>query len=281
MLKRRKFVNFCCIVFLSLLSACSNTQEKKTFSAVSIDELEPKISQEPILIKTQWWDELQDDQLNDLINLLFNSAPTAALAKNRIDSAEELLNSEKSRLRPSLGVGGQAGNERLSQNYMFVPGMPVSTSYGSVGASMNWSLDIWGKQQKVVDTAKMGLQSTKAEAIFTQLLLASTLVQIYSELDYAWHRLEMTAEKLNAYKQLIEIANQRKQAGMIDDPRLSQIRMEFDLAQVELNQAQVRKQVLQHQIAAMWAKVQAGESLLNVPNSRQIFLQSLARFLLT
>lgn len=262
MFRRLWFFNFCLVLFCSLLSACSTNDSKKTSPKLAIEEIEAHLSQEPLSIKNHWWDELEDDQLNELIRLLLTSAPTATLAKNHIDTAEEILNSEKSRLRPSLGLGGQAGNERLSQNYMFIPGMPVTTSYGSVEASMNWSLDIWGKQQKVVDAAHLGLQSTQAEAIFTQLWLTSTLVQVYSELDSAWHRLEIADAKLNAYQQLVEIANQRKQFGMIDDPRLNQTRMELDLAQVELNQAKVHQLVLQHQIAAMVGKGPTwGESL--------------------
>jgi NodT family efflux transporter outer membrane factor (OMF) lipoprotein len=270
MLKRLKIL-YCCIFFLSLLAACSHTHEKKTFSALTLDELEPQSREVPNLIKAQWWTELQDDQLNNLVNLLLTSAPTAIAAKNRIDAAEEILNSEKSRLRPSVGLSGQAGNERLSQNYMFIPGMPVTTSYGSIGASMHWSLDIWGKQQKVVDAAGMGFQATKAESLFTQLWLTATLVQTYSELDSAWRRLEIADEKLNAYKQLIEIANQRKQSGMLDDPRLNQTRMEIDIAQVELNQANVHKLVLQHLIAAMVGKGPSWGESLQRPNFRASF----------
>lgn len=265
-MKQRGMVYCLCSVTLvaSLLSGCAffPRQELKEQSSKSISDLEPKLTKQTDLIEDRWWQRLGDQQLDNLVQAGLIRSPSLEASAARIATAQAMLESEGSAFVPQVGVGGQVDRQQLSQNYIFVPGMPIYTGYGLVNASLNWSLDIWGKQKKYFEAAKGQVKAAEASHKASELLLSTTIVRVYLDYDRLIKAQDLSSKDLQIKKDLYQIAQARFAAGLIDAAFVNQRKLELELARVSLVQADLGVKMAQHQLAALVGQGPSwGESL--------------------
>ena len=245
------------LIFASLatlvLSGCAVFPREKLGESTlrDLSQIEPQLAQQDIEISDAWWLALGDEQLNRLIDQGLKVSPTMEQAALRINQAKQMVDAEFAGLMPNVSATAQVNQQRLSQDYIYLPGMPVSTNYGLVGGSLNWSLDIWGKQKKKLEAAKEGVLASKADYSFTKLWLASTISLTYLDYDQSVKFATISDRELVLRENLFKIAEQRHAKGLIDSAVLDQRKMDWELAQVSHNQAMLTMLILQHQLAAL------------------------------
>jgi NodT family efflux transporter outer membrane factor (OMF) lipoprotein len=223
----------------------------------SLEQIEPTLDVKTSQIGDAWWKEFGDPQLNQLIALGLKNSPSLETSGARIVAAQAMLDAERAAFLPQIGVNGQLAREQLSQNYIFVPGMPIYTGYGLANASLNWSLDIWGKQKKYFDAAKNQVIAAQASHQASQLLLSTSIARIYLDYDRMTAAQALFARDADLKRSLYQIAQDKKRAGLIDAMQVNQRQVEFETAQANLSQASFTVKMLQHQLAAL---VQEGPS---------------------
>lgn len=266
----RRLAWVCSVVLVtsigSLLSACAffPRQALPEQAAKSIDVLEPKLATQTNSnnsstnpIEDAWWTAFGDPQLNQLIQLGLKQSPSLDTSGARIAAAQAMLESERAAFIPQVSVGGQVDRQQLSQNYIFVPGMPIYTGYGLANASLSWSLDIWGKQKKYFDAAKNQVLVAQANYKASELLLSTTIVRVYFDYDHMVQARALYARELEVRKNLLRIAIDRQHAGLVDALTVNQRKVELESAQANVNQSNLSVKMMQHQLAAL---VQEGPS---------------------
>jgi len=234
----------------------------------SLAELEPSVHSQAGLIQDQWWTELGDPQLNALVAMGLRHSPSLELSGARIVAAQAMLDAERSNFMPQIGVGAQVDRQQLSQNYIFVPGMPIYTGYGLANASLNWSLDIWGKQKKYVDAAKNQVIAATADHHAAELLLSTTIVRIYLDYDRMVQSQILYARDAELKQSLYRIAQERQRAGLVDTTQVNQRKVDHESAQAALSQANYTVKMLQHQLAALVQEGPSWGEALKAPNIR-------------
>ena len=248
---------------VSLLSACAYfpRQGLPEQTAKPISQLEPKLGSQanpnPIIIEDAWWTAFGDPQLNQLVKLGLKQSPSLDSSGARIEAAKAMLESERAAFIPQVSLGGQVDRQQLSQNYIFVPGMPIYTGYGLANASLSWSLDIWGKQKKYFDAAKNQFIAAQANFKASELLLSATIVRVYFDYDHMVQAHSLYLRELETRKNLLRIAIERQRVGLVDMIAVNQRRIELEASQVNVSQSSLSVKMMQHQLAAL---VQEGPS---------------------
>lgn len=241
------------------LSSCAlfprDVQPERTIKP--LETLESNLGKQNVQIDDQWWIAYGDPQLNQLVALGLQRSPSLDMAGARILAAQAMLEAEKAALIPQIGVSGDIERQKLSRNYIFLPGMPTYTGYGQVDASLSWSLDIWGKQKKYYEAAKNQQKVALASYKASELLIASTIVRIYFDYDRLIQAELLFARDAEIKKMLYQIAQDRHKAGLLDMVIVNQRKIDAEVAQVNFNQAHLAKKMAQHQLAAL---VQEGPS---------------------
>ena len=265
-MKQKGAVCFLCSIslFVSLLSGCAffPRQALPEQSGKSLSELESNLVKQPDLIEDKWWQRLGDQQLDSLVQEGLNQSPSLEASAARIVTAQAMLESETAAFVPQVAVSGQVDRQQLSQNYIFVPGMPIYTGYGLVNASLNWSLDIWGKQKKYFDAAKSQVKAAEASHKASELLLSTTIVRVYLDYDRLIKAHDLSSKDLQVKKSLYLIAKARFAAGLADTSFVNQRKLELELAEVNVSQADLGVKMAQHQLAALVGRGPSwGESL--------------------
>ena len=222
-----------------------------------LEILEPNLNTQAPQIEDRWWIAFGDQQLNQLVDLGLRHSPSLDIAGARIVAAQAMLKTEKAALLPQVAVGGQVDRQQLSQNYIFVPGMPIYTGYGLVNASLSWSLDIWGKQKKYYDAAKNQAKAAQASYKASELLLSTAIVRVYFDYDRVTQAQVLYTRDTEVKKSLYQIAQDKQKAGLADTFMINQRKVDYESAQANLSQAILSKQMIQHQLAAL---VQEGPS---------------------
>ena len=222
-----------------------------------LEALEPQLDKNTSQIQDRWWAAFGDSQLDELVNLGLSHSPSLEISGSRVVAAQAMLDTERANFLPQLGIAGQVDRQQLSQNYIFVPGMPVYTGYGLVNASLNWSLDIWGKQRKYFDAAKNQVLAAQASHKASELLLSTTIVRIYFDYDRMVQAQALYARDAEAKKILFHISQEKQRAGLVDVMVVNQRKVDYESALVNLSQANLSVKMIQHQLGAL---VQEGPS---------------------
>ena len=222
-----------------------------------LEKIEPNLDAKAAPIRDHWWTEFGDPQLNELVALGLRQSPSLDTSGAHIVAAQAMLDNEKASFVPQISLGGQVDRQQLSENYIFVPGMPIYTGYGLANASLNWSLDLWGKQKKYVDAAKNQVIAAQANHKASELLLSTTIVRIYLDYDRMVQAQALYARDANLKSQLSQIAQDKQRVGLVDATQVNQRKLEYHTAQANLSQANLSVKMLKHQLASL---VQEGPS---------------------
>jgi NodT family efflux transporter outer membrane factor (OMF) lipoprotein len=217
-----------------------------------VASLEKNIAQENFVIQKDWWQGFNDANLNTLMDKALKGSPSLTSADARMQAAQALYEANRGVLIPQIGIGAQVTRQQFSRNYIYVPSvMKPIDNYGLVAANLQWSLDLWGKQKKLMQSAGLKLDSAKASYEAARLGLSATIAGVYVDYDHASKGLELAKEEAGIRQKLLEIAELRKKSGIVDENMLNQRKIEADMSSVRMGQAELAVKQLQHQLAVL------------------------------
>ena len=241
-------------VLISSLTGCALIPKERFPEAKvpELNKLEPSLSETSIDIQKNWWTNLGDTNLNALVDKSLKASPSLGDADARMQSAQALYESTRALLIPQIGVNGQVTRAKLSQNFIYIPGViPPIVDYGALQGSLRWSLDIWGKQKQKMQAAGKQFEGAKASLEAAKLQLATTIVGVYIDYDRATKSLELSKLDASVRENLLVISTERRKAGLVDDSSVEMRRIDAELAKVKVGQAALAVKQLQHQLAVL------------------------------
>ncbi len=265
----KKSLYYLLMILLTLnLSACTGLISKESNSNIpDLATIESKLEISSQQLDAKWWQAFGDQQLNRLVEMGVTNSPTLKVASERVATAQALLNSSRSVLLPQIGVTAQANRQQLSQNYIFIPGvMDRIANYGFVAGTFSWSLDIWGKNEKLFEASKYRLKGALLEGELTRLNLQIAIVAAYAEYDIALKSRNLMQRASEIQKELLAINIERQQKGVIDSLVVNQESIELDRAFSQLAIAQSIVDMYATQLAILTGNSPSWVSNLVIPN---------------
>lgn len=228
------------ILFTLNLSACTGLISKESNSNIpDLATIESKLDNTSRQLDSKWWLAFNDPQLNRFVEMGVTNSPTLQVASERVEEAQALLSSSRSVLLPQIGLTAQANRQQLSQNYIFIPGvMDRIANYGFVAGTFSWSLDIWGKNEKLFEASKYRLKGAMLESELTRLNLQIAIVAAYAEYDNAIKSRDLIRRVNQIQTELLAINMERQQKGLLDSLVVNQESIELDRSLAQLAVAQ-------------------------------------------
>lgn len=118
----------------------------------------------------KWWEELNDSTINTLVEKALESNPTLEQALAQIDEAQAYVAISKSEYFPTIGA-----TSSLTQNFDGNSATGKKSRNGSIGPSLSWEIDLFGRVRKSNEAAKSRLNARTADAKNTRNILASSV----------------------------------------------------------------------------------------------------------
>lgn len=171
-----------------------------------------------------WWTALGDPALDRLIDEALSASPDLAAAQARARRALAFQGEAKAATLPTLGIEGNAGAIRQSQNQGFPPGLIPGDlrDQGRIGAVVNFDLDLWGRKRSALAAATSAAMGAQADLAQSRLLLRSAIVSAYVDLDGLFTSRDLAAARLENAAAELDLMKVRQARGLENIATVSQ-----------------------------------------------------------
>jgi outer membrane protein, multidrug efflux system len=159
----------------------------------------------------KWWEVFQDPELQRLIRTALQNNYDVRIAATRILEAQAQLGITRADQQPTIGAGAAAVNERIPKQ------KPVNqefeTSATSVGASLVWELDFWGKYRRATEAARANLLATEWAHKAVINTLVSNVAASYFQLRALDLQLDISRRTLVSRQESLQLTRTLSNGG--------------------------------------------------------------------
>jgi NodT family efflux transporter outer membrane factor (OMF) lipoprotein len=165
--------------------------------------------------EARWWSRYGDSALDRLIEQALASQPALHVVQARIRVADAAVHTADAARKPQGALGAEATYQRFNENGIYPPPLAGSTRWtADVTASVNWELDLFGRQRAALDSAIGQWRATQADAQAASVLLAANVAGTYFNLARLVEARAVSIEALQQREQVVSLVRQRITAGL-------------------------------------------------------------------
>jgi NodT family efflux transporter outer membrane factor (OMF) lipoprotein len=193
-----------------------------------------------------WWSIYNDPVLDGLERQVVVSNQNLKAAEAAFRSAEQIVNADRGPLFPGIGVSGGVTKERVQAG-----GQHVTQTIYQAGAQASWTLDIWGRIRRQVESDVARAQASAATVAAAQLSAQVALAEDYFALRAAEQQQRIYATYLDDLENSLEIAENQVAAGVQTLADVYAAQTQLESTQAADNTVRVTRSNLEHAIAVL------------------------------
>lgn len=199
-----------------LVAGCSFSYLQPKSSLVNPDDLEVVQALEGIKVspanwpQADWWSGFADAQLDTLVAEALENAPSLRAASARVRQAEALQGLQESRLMPEVDGSLSVIRQRYSADG--TAPAAVAGTWQNIGQGMlngSYELDFWGRNKAAVEAAVGRRRAAEVDQYTTRLVLSSSIVQAYIDLQATYDQLAVEQRMLEQQERIHALTQQR------------------------------------------------------------------------
>jgi NodT family efflux transporter outer membrane factor (OMF) lipoprotein len=274
-----------CASVFSLLTACAvgpNYKRPTLALSPNFKEVGDWKPSEPndALTRGPWWEIFHDEVLNQLESQVEVSNLNVKAAIASYEESVALLRQARAGYWPTISVNGQRSRTVSGSNaatstsnigtgaggasgFGLTPGVPVTRN--SLGATADWTVDIWGQVRRSAESSKASAQASAATLVNATLSAQAQLATAYFELR-AQDQLQTILNDIVAAEQAsLKIAENRYRVGVAAKADVVTAQTQLLSSQSSQVNAQIQRATLEHSIAVLVGEEPAAFSQAPVP----------------
>ena len=206
------------LLYLILASSASAFADDRGWLRDSVPESWQMTPQTVQTLPTDdaWWKTFNDPILDNLIQKAQDNNYNVAAALKRIEMARQELNAARSGYFPTIGLnaGWTRQQEAGAMNSPVVPSH--ATSYFSLGAQMNWEIDVFGRIHEQAKAKKAAINVSRADYDAVMVSLAANVATAYMELRTAQKELAVAKAHIASQEKIENMTEARFEAQLAD-----------------------------------------------------------------
>lgn len=247
-----------------LLSACAagpDYQRPTVDTPAAFKELgdwKPAEPREPAA--DHWWTAFGDPVLDDLQARLEISNQNLRAAEAAYRQALALADAARAAWFPAINASAGATRSASSAATATSGNAPARNSF-SVGATVSWELDVWGRIARTVEGADAGLAASAADLAAARLSARATLAQTYFQLRAAERQQALLDASVDAYARALELTRNRYAAGVAGKADVAQAESQLRSTRAAALDASLSRSQYEHAIAVLLGLPPAGFTL--------------------
>lgn len=201
-------------------------------SELSSENASPAIS--------HWWTSFNDEQLNQLVEKVLATNSDLAIATLTLKQARLEANLAGRDLYPDLSGSVSADGSRYLDS-------GVSSESYQTGLSVSYEVDLWGKLSAAADESEWTALASLEEREATAQSLVATTAQLYWQIGYLNHRIELSNSDIADATDTLKQAQSQFNNGSVT--RLNVLEAERSLAGLEATHRDYLQQLTEAQNA--------------------------------
>lgn len=202
-------------------------------------------------LDTQWWRAFGDDVLNALIDEALANNKNVKIAAANIDNAVGLLIQIRAPLFPQAGYAGAYSRTRNSTTLASSPNFPPAIPIKIINPQTNWQallnasweIDIWGRTQRQVESARANIYATVEARQGVILSLVASVANSYIQLLNLDEQLAISINTMNSYGESVKYFETQFKYGQTSQMTVVQAQTQYEIAAAKI--PQLKSQIAQ------------------------------------
>jgi NodT family efflux transporter outer membrane factor (OMF) lipoprotein len=194
-------------------------------NAPSIETRTAVLSAPPL---DQWWTGFGDPGLTRIVNRALDENLDLAAAMTRVQQARAAAQGAGAKRMPSGNLNASTTSLSQSTEGFFgrapsrLPGYDRQQNYYDLGFLASWETDLFGGLKKGAEAATAEAQAAEALHTGTRITVAAEAADAYMRIRGAQARLDFANGQISTASHLVELVQQRRDAGIASDRELAQ-----------------------------------------------------------
>ena len=167
------------------------------------------------LVKSDWWRDFGDAQLNVWVEAALANNPSLKLAQARLGRANAVTEVANAATQPQLNAQVDVTRQRYTANGAVPPPLAGSVRESATAQfTASWELDFFGKNRAALDAALGSVKAAQADAQAASVLLASSVVRSYFGLQRLLGQTQLAERTLAQRQATTDLVQSRVRAGL-------------------------------------------------------------------
>src|SRR5205814_1830811 len=190
--------------------------------------IEARTSSLPAPPLDQWWTGFRDPELTRIVKRALDQNLDLAAAMTRVQQARAAAQGAVAKRLPSANLNAATTSLSQSTESMsgrlasHAPGYDRQQNYYDLGFMASWETDLFGGLKKGAAAAMAEAQAVEALQMGTRITVAAEAADAYMQIRGAQARLSFAKDQIATDEHLVELVQQRKDAGVASDRELAQ-----------------------------------------------------------
>jgi len=222
-------------------------------------------------LPAQWWTVFGDATLDGLEARALRDNPGVKAAAQRLLQSQAQLGVVRAGQLPSVAVGAGVSNARTSSETsqgIALGGRSIEGNNFSVGASLSYELDLWGRVRRVVEASDAQALAAQDDRDGVILLLSSQVASGYWQLRGLDAELAILRDALGARREAQELVEARFKAGLSNELDVSRARIERANAEADLHEVQRQRNTVEHALATLVGASPSAPLMAGAPSAQ-------------
>lgn len=207
--------------FIALLSGCSFRPDMPEVQT----NVQMRYEFEQYNLNDKWWQEFNDEKLNELILSALANNSDLLIALNNLERARIQMNLSKIEFLPNSTLSGASTKNKANAN---------ENNSHSLSGSASWEIDLWGR---VRNSARAGIASFKASQYDyenAKLSIITSVANTYFTLVSLQNQEQILKDSLASYEETLSYRKAEYESGNVDELVYSQAKASVDDAKSQL-----------------------------------------------
>jgi NodT family efflux transporter outer membrane factor (OMF) lipoprotein len=241
------------VVALSACSLAPDYQVPATPVAAQYKTPGPWASAQPAdqIDRNGWWKMYGDAQLDELETRLLANNTDLRAAYAHYQQAQAFVAQVQSGLYPSISASAVPLRERQSDTAPLRGNGPADYSSYTLGASVKYDLDLWGRVRDSVVAGKDEAQASKADLASVRLSLQVELADSDIQLRGLDQQTALLNDTVVAYTKALQLTQTLHNGGIVSGLDVSRAQTQLSAAKSQLSQNLAQRALLEHAIAVL------------------------------
>lgn len=201
-----------------------------------------------------WWTLYGDTELNELQQRLLDNSPDLASAFARYEQARASSDALRSAQVPSIGASANVQRNRQSEQRplrVLGPTSPDEYNSATIALDVSYEVDLWGRVRRRVEAGDAEARAVQADLAAARLSLQAQLADAWMGLRGLDSEVQLLRETEASYARAAELIGNRHSAGIVSGLDLARAQTQLESTRSQLRQAQARRALLEHAVAAL------------------------------
>jgi NodT family efflux transporter outer membrane factor (OMF) lipoprotein len=213
-----------------------------------------------------WWTMYGDPVLDRVAAQIDISNQTLMQAEAAYRQARALVRQDASGLYPTVSgsagftQSGSASSSRSTQGGIVSAG-GGSISQFTMGPSLAWQLDVWGRIRRQIESDSAAAQASAADLANARLSAQATLAIDYFSMRIAEQQIKLFEASVAAFTRSLQIVQNQVDAGTASRLDLAQAQTQLEQTRAQLIGANINRATFEHAVAILVGKAPAEFSL--------------------